>query len=163
MTRKRVQRANGTDINDDAGVPLRSRAVVLEENFLTAATAWRDLQGSAISSGTGAAVAAEPNHPGIFSLRDSTTAKGGYRVMTYLNALRIAGGEKATFVFQDRNTTTRATSIFRLGFLDANSITAPTDGVYLEVSGGVAKGVCRSGCSRPPCPSTRANRPPSRS
>jgi hypothetical protein len=120
---------------------------VIEEDFITSVlTAWNVLTGAAVSSGTmGQAGGVDANHPGVIYLRDSTTQNGGYYVMTSINSIRVSGGEKAIFIFQDRNTTTRATSSFKMGFMDSQAIqTAPTDGAWAEVVGGVAKGWCKN-------------------
>lgn len=132
-------------------IPGRSRMVVIEEEFLQSnANAFAPgLLGASAASGTIAAAAGAANHPGCLDLRDSTTANATYRIMTDVSAFLLAGGEACTFVFQDRNTTTRATSAFRMGFQDSTAVqTAPVDGVYFNVAGGVATGRCRSNSSQ---------------
>lgn len=125
-----------------------SRAVfpAIDEDFVSSNASVLDkILGAAVSSGTIAAVNGTANHPGVVALRDSTTANGGYRIMTDVNALVLGGGEKAVFVFQDRNTGARATASFRMGFQDSTAIqTQPTDGVWLNVAGGIIKGQCKN-------------------
>ncbi len=118
-------------------IPTRARFKTIEEDFVTAnANVFDSMLGAAISSGTLAAVTSTGNHPGVVYLRDSTTANGGYRVMTDASAFLINGGERAEFVFQARGV--RAAASWRLGFHDSTAInTAPTDGAWLE---GIADG-----------------------
>ena len=123
----------------------RSKVKIIEEEFLTAnANVVDDMIGAAVSSGTLAAVSGYANHPGIVSISDSTTSNGAYYIMTETNALLLAGGEKATFVFQDRSSSV-ATATTRMGFFDSRAIqTAPTDGVWAEIVGGVLTGKCKN-------------------
>jgi hypothetical protein len=108
--------------------------LVVETDFLNTTSPFaQGLTGSAISSGTLVQIAAEPNHPGIVELRDSTTANGGYRIMTDVLGFRLAGGEKFVCVFQMRGV--RSTAVCRIGFQDSTSATVPVDGVYLNVVG----------------------------
>jgi hypothetical protein len=66
-------------------------------------------------------------------MRDSTTANGGYRILTAITAFRLAGGEKVVCTFQ-RNTA-RTTVQFRIGFQDSTTFAAPTDGAYINFDG----------------------------
>lgn len=128
-------------------LPHKSRFVVIEQDFQTVATGVYDsLNAAAVSGGTQVSVNTIPNainHPGVVALRDSTTANGGFSYGTNANIL-LGGGEHCQFVFQDRNTTTRATSVIRMGFQDSFTSTEPTDGVYLRIQGGVLRGRTRN-------------------
>lgn len=124
----------GSVVDGKADAPSRSQMLVLETDFFNVTSPFsQGLTGAAVSSGTIVQVAAEPNHPGVVELRDSTTANGGYRIMTDVLAFRIAGGEKFVCVFQIRGA--RATAVCRLGFQDSTSATAPVDGIYLDFVG----------------------------
>lgn len=87
------------------------------------------LTGAATSSGTVQQRAGEPNHPGILALRDSTTANGGYRIQTAVNAILISGNEEYTLVFQMTGVKLGITSY--MGFFDNTTITAPVDCVCM--------------------------------
>ena len=133
------------DVYYDPAIHTKSRMSVIEQDFLHVSTsAYNQIQATAVSSGTQVVVTGNANHPGIVALRDSTTANGGYLISTNLNALLLAGGEKATFVFQDRNTTTRATAWIRLGFFDSGTSALPTDAAFIQIQGGVLQGICRN-------------------
>jgi hypothetical protein len=117
-----------------ADIATRLQMAVIETEFLAVTTPFaQGLVGTAVSGGTIVQVAAEPNHPGIVELRDSTTANGGYRIMTDVLAFRLSGSEKFVCVFQMRGV--RSTAVCRLGFIDATSATAPVDGVYIDIVG----------------------------
>lgn len=137
----------GAIVDGKADIPSRSAMIILETDFLSTTSPFaQGLLGAAISSGTIVQIAAEPNHPGIVELRDSTTANGGYRIMTDALAYRLAGGEKFVCVFQIRGA--RSTAVCRLGFQDSTSATAPADGVYIDFVGNgttvTASGKCRN-------------------
>jgi hypothetical protein len=125
--------------------PAEGRFSIIEQDFMAVGTTvYNQLNAAAASSGTQAAVTGQANHPGIVALLDSTTANGGYAIITNNNMLLLAGGEKAIFVFQDRNTTTRATATIRMGFIDSSTNTAPTDGCYVQIQSGVMTAICRN-------------------
>lgn len=132
-----------------ANVLTRNTALVIEADFYTNTSPFsQGLTGTATSSGAITVVASQSaNNPGIVALRDSTTANGGYRIMTDPTAIRLAGGEKSIIVFQVRAVKSGMTSY--LGFFDATSITAPTDCVCLVLT---ANGTTASISAR-----TRAN------
>jgi hypothetical protein len=114
----------------------RTRCVFIESDFVDPSTdAVPGLLGVAISSGTIGAVTGDANHPGVIYLRDSTTANGGYRIMTSnTSAFLIAGGEFCEFIFQARNA--RVAASFRLGWQDSTAInTQPTDGIWFQSTG----------------------------
>lgn len=101
---------------------------------------------AAVSSGTQANQAAEPNHPGIIRITSSTTANSGYRYMTATNAIRLAGGEVTEIVFRI-NTLTNLT--MRLGYLDSTTSGDAVDGAYIEIpSTGAAVGKTASNSTR---------------
>ena len=117
-----------------ANVLTRTTALVIETDFYTNTSPFaQGLAGTAVSSGTVSVVTTpSANNPGVIALRDSTTANGGYRVMTDVAALRLAGGEKSIIVFQVRGVRAGMTAFF--GFFDSTSITAPTDCVCLVLT-----------------------------
>lgn len=122
----------------------------ISQEFLTAnAYVFNPFLGAAISSGTASAQSGNAIHPGVVRLSDSTTANGGYRIMTDIAAFLISGNESAGFVF--RHQAGRPTSSYRLGFQDSTAIqTNPTDGCYFLVNSTGASfnntltGICRS-------------------
>jgi hypothetical protein len=112
-----------------------------EQEFLTAsASVFDPFLGAAVSSGTIVAQNGIKDHPGIVSLRDSTTANGGYTITTDSNAISIKGNETSTFIFTDVTTKTNTTTI--LGYTDSKSIVRPTDGCFLHLKNHVIKGTC---------------------
>lgn len=113
-----------------------SAPIRFSQEFLTASASVSDpFLGTAISSGTAIqSVLSNGSHPGILNLSDSTTAQGGYRIMTDATSFLIAGNESASFVFRHANWG-RATASYRLGFQDSTAInTLPTDGCWLNIS-----------------------------
>jgi hypothetical protein len=113
-----------------ADVLTRKNALIIETDFYNTTSPFaQGLTGTAINSGTIVQIIGEPNHPGAVGLRDSTTINGGYRIMTGANVIRLAGGEKAVFVFQIN--TGRSTSQAFMGFIDNISSSAPVDGAFL--------------------------------
>jgi hypothetical protein len=105
----------------------RSRFVMVETDFTSTQAGTIDgVAFTAISSGSVLTSAAEgANHPGVLLFRDSTTANGGYRIMSEISAILLAGGEKFVVVFKTRDA--RTTSTVRMGFFDTNSATEPVD------------------------------------
>jgi hypothetical protein len=122
----------------------------IEQEFLTSSASLFDpFLGTAISSGTISAGSGDMLHMGLIGLRDSTTANGGYRIMTDITAFLLSGNENATFVF--RQNTARGNITYRMGFLDTTTIALPTDGCYIQVNGSATilnlfnlTGICRS-------------------
>lgn len=99
-----------------------------------------------ISTGTQAKVAGEPTHPGILRTTSSTTTNSGGYCRTAADAIRLAGGEVAEFVFRLPDLTTLTA---RLGFIDTATSTDCTDGAYLEIaSTGVATGKTSNNSTR---------------
>lgn len=123
----------------------KSRFALIEQDFLSIGTSqYNGLIAQAIGAGTQVGVSGNANHPGVVALRDSTTANGGFAIGTNSSMILLAGGERAVFIFQDRNTTTRATAFIRMGFQDSLTSVAPTDGAYIQIQGGVLRGFCRN-------------------
>ncbi|MCL5018623.1 MAG: hypothetical protein M1416_02570 [Candidatus Pacearchaeota archaeon] len=119
----------------------------ISQEFLSYSTtlSYDPFLGAAISSGTGVAIAGNASHPGIIALRDSTTANGGFRVMTDVAAFRIAGNESARFIFQ--HATARTNVRYRMGFMDSITAAEPTDGCWIDVNTTAAntlKGMCKN-------------------
>ena len=122
-----------TALDSKANVLSRDTALVLETDFYNVTSPFsQGLTGTAVSSGAIQQRSAEPNHPGIVALRDSTTANGGYRIMTDVTAFRIAGGEKFVCSFQVRSA--RATTTSYMGFFDSTTNVAPTDAACFVIT-----------------------------
>lgn len=99
-----------------------------------------DFVGAAVASGTSSnsAFAQTAAHPGVAQFTSSGTANSGYVWRTEITAFLIGGGEVYEAGFR-LVTLTNLTA--RMGFGDATSVTAPVDGVFLEIPAtGVALG-----------------------
>lgn len=121
---------------------------------------------AAISSGTitvNGNISPTANHPGIFSLKDSTSAGGGAYFNSGLEAtpwILLGGREKVTCVFQVHSK--RATQTIRIGFGNKATQAAFTDGVFLELvgnssganTGAVATGKCTNAAGTTPTSDT---------
>jgi hypothetical protein len=113
--------------------PTRKAALVMEQEFFSVnANFGQGLAGAAQGSGVIQARAGEPNHPGIIALRDSTTAGGGYRIITDINSILLAGGERHVSTFQIRSA--RAGIRCHIGFFDSTTNGDPTDCACLIVT-----------------------------
>jgi hypothetical protein len=103
------------------------------------------LTNGAIASGTNSTAPASgvttANHPGVVLLRSSTTANSGYQYNSKLDAFLLGAGLNLEAVFWTPASFTNTT--VRIGFLDTNSSTDATDGVYLELPGSGAA-VCKA-------------------
>lgn len=125
--------------------PDQSKALIIESDFYSNVSPFAPgLVGTAISTGSASMAFGEPNHPGVLQLLDSTTANGGYRIMTDVFAFLLSGGEKLVGILKrvDGRTTTQ----FRIGFFDSINSTLPVDGCYLQYDGatGLISAICRS-------------------
>ena len=89
----------------------------------------------AISSGTQAKIAGEPNHPGILRISSSTTANSGGYCKMEATGIRISGGEIFEIIFQHKVASGTNTTI-RMGFTDTTNSSDATDGVYVEIPAG---------------------------
>jgi hypothetical protein len=92
---------------------------------------------TAVSSGTFASFAGgtwSPNHPGVVSLRDSTTAGGGYAIgTTSTTDMLLQGGECAKLIFYD--VADRLGAVIKFGFLDSYTVaTSPTDACFFYIN-----------------------------
>jgi hypothetical protein len=119
-----------TALNGKADNPTRKTALILETDCYgsTAGTSFAPFLGASQSGGI-AMVASELNHLGIVALRDSTTANGGYRIMTDVVSILIGGGERHISTWQIRNA--RAGIRIHIGFFDSTTNGDPTDCVCL--------------------------------
>jgi hypothetical protein len=108
--------------------------IKLSQEFLTGSASVLDpFLGTAVSSGVINAYNGEQYHPGVVAFNDSTTAGGGYRVMTDTTYSALYGDETANFVFK-HDSDTRKTSRYLMGWFDNTVIsTEPTDGCYFIV------------------------------
>ena len=98
--------------------------------------------GAALAGGNCAAAAATSNHPGLIRLSSTTTIASGYRFMTAVDCIRIAGAEHSEFIFQ---TPPNFTNVYtRLGFQDVITSGAVTDGVYISLIANVLAGQTRN-------------------
>ncbi|NTV44883.1 MAG: hypothetical protein HGA67_04340, partial [Candidatus Yonathbacteria bacterium] len=106
--------------------------------------------GAAISSGTigapTAASLASGNHPGalLISKAASTTTNTGYRIVGLNTSMVIGGGYLFEGVMNVRAPAGGTNTIY-LGFHDATTATAPTDGVYFDIVGTTVTGRSRGG------------------
>jgi hypothetical protein len=94
-----------------------------------------------VASGTAAVQAGIANHPGIVRVTTSTTTNSGWQWTTDLTQILLSGGEESEFVFM-LNATTNST--FRMGFLDSQSSTEPTDGAWISIIGTTLRGYCKN-------------------
>lgn len=74
-------------------------------------------------------------HPGVVKFTSFTTANSGFRLYADVQALLLSKGDIIEVGFQ--LITTSGTTV-RAGFFDTATITAPTDGAYLEIAGTTA-------------------------
>jgi len=126
----------------------KSRAVLIEHEFCGVSTfSLTPFVTTGISSGTLAnGLGITPNHPGVCIIKDSATANGGYvfRLDSVSSAsLLLGGGERFVLVFQINSN--RSTQTVRVGFHNAVTITAPTNGVYIELIGNGSTGAVATG------------------
>ncbi len=91
--------------------------------------------------GGSATVAGTSNHPGIIKFTSNVT-NSGYRFLTAVNCILIAGAEHSEFCF--RTGAVQLNVRVRLGFQDSLSAALPTDGVYIDVSGVTLTGKTRN-------------------
>jgi len=126
------------------GLSKNNFANIVQDFMAVGTGSYNELLTTASLTGTQGTAVGQVNHPGIVSLLDSAIANGGFAITTNNNMLVLGGGEKATFIFQDRNTTTRATAFIRMGFIDSVTSVLPTDGAFVQIQGGVMKGYCRN-------------------
>ena len=99
-----------------------------------------------LSSGTQAKVAGVANHPGVLRVTSSTTTNSGAYIRTAVDAMLLAGGEVAEFVFRLPDLTT---STVRMGFIDNATSADVVDGAYIEISStGAAVGKTSSNSTR---------------
>jgi len=128
--------ATATEWATPSGGSAYTSMTFVETDFvLSGASTNQFLTGAAFGSGTTAPIAGTANHPGIISILDSTTANAGYRYATEMDAILIAGGETAEFVFQLKSGGVRTTAICRFGYQDQFTNTVPVDGAWLNIVG----------------------------
>jgi hypothetical protein len=106
-----------------------------------AATAFAPWYGTAISSGTISNGTGSADHPGVLQMKSSTSADSGYYLYVSGVSMLIAGGESTDIVFRVVNSTN--TTAF-IGFHDGTSVTAPTDGAWLDIAGTTLTGRCKN-------------------
>ena len=95
--------------------------------------------GSAISSGTSAAITATSNHVGQVSVSSASGANSGYTYQIGSLAIFNRPGDFSKFVWRPQNTNAGVREY--LGFLDTGtSVTDPTDGVCLFRSNNIVYG-----------------------
>ncbi len=127
------------------GIFRDGRQVVFYDEFLTTDALYTT--GEAINGGTTRQTNGSATEVGVIALNSSETADGGYRFTTHSST--SAG---LANILQDGNVFTAkilqeySTGVtVRIGFHNTVSVTAPTDGAYFEIVGGIAKGACSSG------------------
>lgn len=101
---------------------------------------------SLLSTGTQAKIASLATHPGILQITSSTTTNSGAFIRTAVDAILLAGGEVAEFVFRIPDLTT---ATIRMGFIDTATSADCVDGAYIEIpSTGNAVGKTSSNSTR---------------
>jgi len=98
--------------------------------------------GASLAGGTCAAAAATSNHPGQIRLSTGAVIGGGYRFMTAVDCIRIAGAEHSEFIFQTPPNFANVYS--RLGFQDSITTGVVRDGVYVSLIANVLAGQTRN-------------------
>jgi hypothetical protein len=86
----------------------------------------------ALSGGSSTAVDSEDKHPGIYDIKNTTSANSGFRYYTG-NIAVLRGLEKTTFIFKTPASIS-ATSVIRLGFQNSINNNAPSNGVYINIA-----------------------------
>lgn len=117
------------------------------------AAAFYPWQGVAISSGTSAqdtAWTGSANDPVRVTITSAAGANSGYAWTTTSSSFLLAGSESFNIGVYVHKTNSM---VCRLGYLDAASAIEPTDGLYIEGSGGVLYGRSASSASRSSTPS----------
>jgi hypothetical protein len=71
------------------------------------------------------------DHPGVQSLKSSTTTNSGYFIMSGIYMMEGLDGDEITNLVFHPNVLDSVTT--RFGFHDATTVTAPVDGAYFEV------------------------------
>ena len=118
-------------------VTSRTSIIPIESDFYdnTAAGAIPQLFGAAIGSGalSASTVAMTKEHPGVISMRDSTTIAGGFR-FGCVGAQLIGGGETFEVIFQSVGVRATQTAVF--GWSDSSvAATLPVDGIFFNMAG----------------------------
>jgi hypothetical protein len=113
----------------------RKKALTIEADFYAVTTVPAvGLIGTAISNGTQVNITSDDavNHPGIVAFRDSTSENGGFRHITDLGSIVLAGGEKSIITFQVK-TVKNGVTVY-MGFHDTSTVTAPIDCATLIIT-----------------------------
>jgi len=87
----------------------------------------------------------EPNHPGLIRVTSGTGAGSGKVFHLQLNALLLAGTERAEYVVRPQTLTN---TLLRCGLHDSYTNSDPTDGVYLQSSDGLIEGKTSNNSTR---------------
>lgn len=139
----------------DAPTGKFSRMTVIESDCLNGISSFLPLAGIGVGTTVGTLVSGTvtANHPGVVIFKSSVAANSGYIVaaLSSFSQMLLAGGEAYEVVFTVE-TTTNTTA--RLGYHDAGSITAPVDGVYLQIVEATLTGVAMSNGSETDTPDT---------
>lgn len=92
---------------------------------------------AAVNGGSPAYAGGLANHQGVYQHTAAVAANSGSRVYTEPNSIVLTGSEKTTIIFK---TVILANVLRRMGFHTSTDQTAPTDGVYCKIDGGVLTG-----------------------
>jgi uncharacterized protein with putative carbohydrate binding module len=93
--------------------------------------------GSALGAGSAALVTGTPTHLGIARITQSG-ANTGYRFFPSTSLITyLGGGESVEIIFQAQST---SNTVFRLGFQDGVTTTAPNNGAWVNVAGTTLSG-----------------------
>ena len=120
--------------------------VTYQWEFLATATAADAWLGAAISGGnnSGTAPLGTPSmnansHPGVLTLRSSTTANSGYRYLTGI--LRSYMDSKFACISA---TAEYSTTVALMGFFNTTDSSEPSNGIYFRLSGTSLQAICRT-------------------
>ena len=122
------------------GVTAQLEQIALKQSndfttFTNASSTWEGgWFGTGINSGTLQTGTPSYKHKGVLNILSNVSlANSGFRLRTETGAFVLGGNEKTTFLFKTPIDFTGITT--RLGFLNTNSHTAPSDGVYCLLNG----------------------------
>ena len=98
---------------------------------------------AAVASGGNGSGTIDENHPGVVQYRATANANSGYNTATNAASMLLGGGEKFIAIAKILATATTVNTVL-VGFYDTATITAPTDGCWIEVVDTTATGYCKN-------------------
>ena len=113
------------------------RAALTSECYMLATTSspfmFTGISGGSLAAGT----IIDADHPGVYQFTSTGGNVGGSVGLGAAGQILIAGQEQAEFVFYMDTVSNIYT---RMGFLDAISVSAPTDGVWIDINAATVAG-----------------------